>query len=301
VNVAELTLPLSVPCENAANQRNLWQMFVANRGRILITYALFNLENLVRLAQPFVLGWAISDLLHGSCEGLLIFVAQHLAHMLLGAGRRMYDTRAFTAIYTTLAADLVHEQRQNGVETSTVAARSSLARTLVDFFEHDVPNLLFAVYSLVGSLVILLCYDGVIALLCLALLIPLGLINVYYSRRSMFLTGCLNDQLEREVGVIGRASKQELHAHFSLLSRWRIKLSDSEAFNFSLMEIFILGLLAAVLMRSCQMTGSDAGSIFAVFRYVLMFAMGLDSVPVLVQQISRLRDISVRVQNPTMA
>jgi hypothetical protein len=40
----------------------MWSIFSAYRWRILATYALFNLENLLRLAQPLVLGWAIHDL-----------------------------------------------------------------------------------------------------------------------------------------------------------------------------------------------------------------------------------------------
>jgi hypothetical protein len=290
----EFALPMPSPFSQAP--RNLWGLFLIYRLRIITTYVLFNLENLVRLAQPLVLGWAISDLLVGSHRGLVLFVGQHLLHLLLGMGRRMYDTRTFTRIYADLASKLVHEQRASGVETSIVAARSVLSRDMVDFFERDVPGVLFALYSFAGALVMLLFYDGLLALLCLSLLLPLGLINLFYSRRTLHLTGRLNDRLEREVGVVGRAKARELKTHFSLLSRFRIMLSDCEALNFGVMEVFILGLLAVSLVRSCQMPAADAGSIFAVFRYVLMFVMGLDGVPMLVQQISRIRDITRRLR-----
>ena len=74
-----------------------------------------------------------------------------------------------------------------------------------------------------------------------------------------------------------------------------VKLSDAEAINFSLMELFVLGLIVASLVHFCSRDAVQAGDIFAVFRYVLMFIMGLDSVPRLVQQMSRLRDIGMRM------
>ena len=36
---------------------SLWAIFSTYRWRILFTYSLFNLENLLRLAQPFVFLW----------------------------------------------------------------------------------------------------------------------------------------------------------------------------------------------------------------------------------------------------
>lgn len=120
------------------------------------------LENLLRLAQPYVLGWAIDDLLRGSYLGLLALVIQHLSHLVIGICRQVYDIRAFTSIYTDLATRLVLGHRRGGVAVSCVAARSALSREFVSFFERDVPVVVFAVYSVVGSLVMLGLYDGLL-------------------------------------------------------------------------------------------------------------------------------------------
>jgi hypothetical protein len=292
------------PLEGQAGQRTgdgrspwtLRSLFTAYRWRLLFTYGLFNLENLVHLAQPLVLGLAINDLLHSSPRGVLLFVAQHVVYLLLSAGRRMYDTRAFSSIYTGLASRLVLEQRQQ-VGVSRVAARSALSRELVDFFEHDVPVVVHVLYSVFGALLMLVFYDWLLVPLCLTLLLPLVLFNSTYSRKTLFLNRQLNDQLEREVALISEGRPAEIHDHYRLLARWRIQLSDWEAYNFGLMELFVLGLMAASLVRCCALPGIDAGSIFAVFRYVLMFVMGLDKVPTLVQRATRLRDITRRMQS----
>src|SRR5687768_15764128 len=173
--------------ESAPASLTIRSLFSHNRGRILVTYALFNVENLLRLAQPFVLGWAINDLPRSSYVGLAVFVAQHLLHMLISSFRQMYDTRAFTSIYTDLATRLVVEQRRQEVDVSRVAARSALSRGYVEFLEHYVPMVIRAAYSILGALVMLALYDQSLIYICLILLVPACLLNLAYGRKTLDL------------------------------------------------------------------------------------------------------------------
>ena len=269
------------------------------RWQLSATYALFNLENLISLAQPYVLGIAINDLLAKRYTGLGIFAVQHIAFLIIGSARRLYDTRSFTRIYTHVASEVVREQREANVELSTVAARSALSRELVDFFERDIPMLFHSAYSIFGAWVMLLFYDWALTLLCMGMLVPLCLINFVYGRKTLELNEQLNDQLEREVGVIAEGDSHALKTHYGLLANWRVRLSDWEVTNFGLMEIFILGLMVAALVRFCSADGATAGSVFAVFTYILTYVTGLDNVPLLVEQFSRLHDIGRRLQRDT--
>jgi hypothetical protein len=286
------------PSRSVAGYRSwtLWTLFNAYRWRILATYVLFNLENLLRLLQPLVLGLAINDLLQSSYRGLGWLLLQHLGHLFISTWRRMYDTRAFSAIYGDLATQLVLEQRAQEVDVSRVAARSALSRQFVDFFEQDVPVLIGGLYAILGALVMLAFYDGLLVPLCLGLLVPAWFLNRAYGRQAFWLNGRLHDQLEREVEVIQDGRPAEVRHHFRLLAGWNIRLSDKEALNFGLMELFVLALLAVALVRFGSVPGWTVGAILAAFRYLLMFLTGLDRIPQLVQQFGRLRDIGGRLQ-----
>jgi ABC-type multidrug transport system fused ATPase/permease subunit len=276
----------------------LRSLFAVYRWRILFTYILLTLENLLHLIQPWVLGWAINDLLQSSYRGLGVFAAQHLGYVLLSAWRRMYDIRAFTRIYTDLATQLVLRQRGRDIEVSRVATRSALSREIIQFFERDVPFVLQALYGVVGALVMLAVCDGVLVPFCLGLLAPVYLLSSRGSRKTFGLNSRLNDELEREVEVITRNQAEEVRDHYSRVAGWRIKLADWEALAFGWMELCILALLGGALVRCCTTQGLNVGQIFAVFGYILMFVGSLASVPQLVQQLSRLRDISRRMQVP---
>jgi len=273
----------------------LWGFARRYRWRILLTYGLFVVENILRLAQPLLIGWAINGLLQSSYMGLAVFAIGQITHMAIRVARQMYDTRAFTGIYSEKAGELVLGQREENVDVSTVAARSALAREFVEFFERHVPIIIGSLFSLLGAVLFLAYYDSVLVLYCAALIVPALVLNFAFGRKSLRFSGLLHDQLEREVEVIRRPSRENVEAHYQAVARWRIKLSDNEALTMGLMETFVLLLMAAALVRFCTQPGAAAGDIFAVFRYVLLFIMALDRVPMLVNQFSRLRDIGGRM------
>ena len=97
--------------------------------------------------------------------------------------------------------------------------------------------------------------------------------------------------------VIARNRPAEVSAHFARLARLRVRISDFEALTFGAIDLFVLGMLAAGLVRSCALPDASAGEIYALFRYLLMFAYGLESVPLLVQQGCRLHDIGARLRD----
>ncbi len=206
----------------------------------------------------------------------------------------MYDSRSFSRIYAKMASRLVIEQRRNDVPLSRITARTALSRELVDFFERDLSTVLEAVASLVGALIMLAWYDLTLIPWCLALLVPLVVSNRIFRRWLANKHRRLHDQLEKEVDVIAEGGPQEVKQHFTLLGGLRISLGDGGALHFASMEVFVLGLILVAMVRCCNVFADAPGEIYAVFRYVMMFIMSLDSVPLLIQRISRVRDVCRR-------
>jgi ABC-type multidrug transport system fused ATPase/permease subunit len=274
-------------------------VFTAHRARLLFTYALFAVENLLKLLQPVAIGLAINGLLSGRYTGVYWFVAQHLAHLVISRGRQRYDTRVYNDVYSGLATQLITGQRAQSVNVSTVAARSALARNYIEFLELYVPLVIRAAFSIIGALAMLGWYDWRLAPLCILLLVPATVLNMIYSRRTLRLNRRLHDQLEQEVQIIERHDANEVRRHFDLLGGWRVKLSDAEATNFCQMELFVLAVMVGALVMFCTggTTPPQPGDVFAVFRYVMLFMTGLDSVPRVVGQWSRLCDVRTRLGN----
>jgi hypothetical protein len=273
----------------------LVRLFRAHWRPLLLTYALYNVENVLSLAHPLVLGVAINGLIRSEYGGLALLVGQHLAHLFVGTARQMYDTRAFTAIYTETVTRLVCRQRDAGVGVSTVAARSGLSREMVDFLEHHLKAVFSSIYGVVGALTMLVVYDRLFVLLCGLTLAPPVILSRRLGRQSFGVNAALNDQLEREVEVIEDGRSGPVSDHYRRLAGYQVRLSDLGAWNFLQMEFFVLALIVAALARYCARPGVEAGDIYAVFSYIVMFIGGLDYVPMLIQQLARLHDIGGRL------
>jgi ABC-type multidrug transport system fused ATPase/permease subunit len=273
----------------------LQTIFGKYRGRILVTYIVTLAENLFELFYPSLTGLAVNGLLKHDFTGLALLLGVWLAHTATGVFRQSYDTRVFSSIYTDLATRTVSEQETMGVSTSQIVARSSLSREFVNFFERDIPATVNSVFGLFGALVLLFFYDAWSAGFCLMLLVPLAILNRRYSKRTLTLNKRLNNQLEREVTVLTRRMPSRVLGHYRLLAKWHIYLSDAEAMNWGVMELFNVVLSAAVIIRIASMPHIEPGTMYAMLAYLWNFIASLNHVPALVQQLSRLKDIAQRM------
>jgi len=274
----------------------LRNLFKKHKNQLFITYALFTIETIGGLLRFYFFGEAVNDIIKGSYQGVGVLAAVHLVYLSVGTIRHMYDTRTYSAIYTSLVTKLL--SRRTKMEVSKLSAHSTLAREFVDFLEQDLVYVLEALYNLAGSLLILFFYDKVIALLCLRVLVPVSLVSYVYGKRMSRLNKERNDELENQVDVISTGNKIKIQNHYNNLRKWQIKISNKEALNFGFMELMVLVVITASLIvsKNIHHTTMMAGSLFGIYSYILKFTSGLDTIPYIVQRLSSLNDIAHRIE-----
>lgn len=275
---------------------NLKDIFKRYYQRIVLTYALFNVENILLLVKPLLLGKAIDGLLTGSYQELMNYVALYCLAMFAGISRRMYDTRTYTSIYADTASNVIIRQNDKNIGLSKVTARVSMSQKLVDFFETDVPVILTTLYTSVGALVMIYFYHSSIFTYCLLLLIPLSVINAYYGGIASILTQKFNDRSEKGVDIIQQNNPKHIRKFFDIITKLRVRISDNEAIGFFFTELFVIGLMLLSLLVFYGQASITAGEIVSIFQYVNMYILALDDVPYLIIQLVNLKDIQRRLQ-----
>ena len=275
----------------------LRNLFLKHKYQLIVTYLLFTLETAGGLLRFYFFGEAVNGIIKGSYDGLIVLAAVHLVYLSVGTARHIYDTRTYSAIYTSLVTKLL-SHRLNKLDVSKMSAHSILAREFVDFLEQDFVYVLDAIYNLAGSLIILLFYDKIIALICLGILVPVMIVSYIYGKRMNILNRERNDELEKQVEVISTGNKIKIQKHYNNLRKWQIKISNKEAFNFGFMELMVLVVITVSLLVSHNIHSSAmmAGSLFGIYSYILKFASGLDTIPYTVQRLSSLNDIARRIE-----
>ncbi|MBI1781505.1 MAG: hypothetical protein HYR66_09070 [Sphingobacteriales bacterium] len=275
----------------------LKRLMTKHRLQLLLTYILFSLEMLGSLLRPYFLGEAVNDLLKGSYHGLIILSVVHFSWLVIGTIRHMYDTRTYSAIYTSLVTKFLSRRYQQK-DVSKLSAHSTLAREFVDFLEFDLVYVIEAVYNIFGSLVLLYFYDSAVVLVCLAILLPVMTMSYFYGKKMQRLNRNKNDELEQQVDVISTGNKLAVKKHYENLRKWQIRISDQEAWNFGVMEILVMVVIGIALLvtNTTLGTGVMAGSLIGIYNYILKFVSGLDTIPYTVQRLTSLNDITRRIE-----
>lgn len=268
-----------------------------HRYQLIFTYSLFSLEMLGNLLRFYFFGEAINDLIKGSYHGLIVLTLVHLAYLIIGTIRHMFDTRTYSAIYTSMVTQLL-SQKYNKINVSKLTAHSTLAREFVDFLEHDLVYVFEALYNIFGSLIILFFYDKLIVSICLVIMIPVIIMSMVYGKKMLRLNKNKNDELEKQVDIISTGNPITIHQHYNDLRKWQVRISDKEAWNFGFMEIMVLLVITISLIASKNLHNSTilAGSLFGIYSYILKFASGLDTIPYTMERLSSLSDITRRIE-----
>lgn len=268
-----------------------------HRYRLVLTYFLFSIEMLGSLMRPFFLGMAVNDLIKGSYKGLILLTAVHLGWLLIGMIRHRLDTRTYSAIYTSLVTKFL-ARRYGKEDVSRLSAHSNLAREFVDFLEFDLVYVIEAIYSLLGSLILLFFYDTSVVLVCLGILLPVIGFSYLYGKRMRLLNQQKNDELEKQVNIISTGNSHLIRQHYDNLRKWQIRISDQEAWNFGIMEILVMLVigLSLLLTNKAAGAGMEAGSLIGIYSYIQRFVSGLDTIPYTVQRLSSLNDITRRIE-----
>ena len=274
----------------------LFGLVKAHARRLFAAYVLSTAGNLTGQLYPIATGLAINGVVEGNYAAVGWLIGCHLTALVLEVAGKMLDTRVFARIYTDLAGSLVLRSHADGVDPSIIAARSALSREYIAFLERDVPAAMFAIVGLLVSLTALFWLDVPVGAACLVLFLPLAAINRWLARRSLALNAGLNDRLEHEVRVLREGRPTTERRHFAALGAWRVRLSDAEAKAFGAMELSVVALFAVALWRLAEGDVSRAGDIYATFAYVWKYVVALDQVPLLVQQVAKLKDIGRRLQ-----
>lgn len=268
-----------------------------HRTQLVVTYGLFSLEMLGALLRPYFLGVAVNDLIKGSYHGLIVLSAVHMAWLVIGTLRHRWDTRTYSAIYTSLVTRFLSRKIAKS-EVSKLSAHTTLSKEFVDFLEFDLIYVIEAMYNLIGSVILLYFYDRSVVGLCLAILLPVVAISYLYGKRMKRLNRLKNDELENQVDIISSGNRKAISRHFNNLRHWQIRISDQEAWNFGIMELMVMVVIGFSLLITNQVAGltQSPGNLIGIYTYILKFVSGLDTIPYTVQRLTSLSDITHRIE-----
>ncbi|MEM9557138.1 MAG: ABC transporter six-transmembrane domain-containing protein [Acidobacteriota bacterium] len=260
-----------------------------------LTWVLVLLEGLCLVALPLVIGRAVDGLMNERVTGVVELTVLCGVLLLVGAGRRVFDTRAYARIHRTVAGELVVHEKRRQASLSEISARTHLFTELIEFLEESIPSVLLQLINLAGTLVIIALIDLEVFLACLASIVFAALVYSLSEERIFRINAGANDELERQVEILAATSEREIPPHFKRLMGWRIKLSDLETLNFSVIWAALTLLLIFTVVVVTTTADLSFGRIVSAVMYVFGFIESVLILPLYYQQLVRLREITQRL------
>lgn len=278
----------------------MWKMLKhigqTHRRKLITTFSLVGLDNLLLLVYPVFGGWAINAVMEGNVWQAMLYGVVVLLMWIIGAARRAVDTRTFTQIYTEIAVPVVLEQRKREVPHSAITARVALSREFVSFFEEHLPIAATSLVSIFGACMMLLILEFWVGVLAVAILALFLWLLPRFAAISENLYFRLNNRLERDNHLIRDGNERQLYRHYGWVAKLRVLISNREALGYLSIGIAMSVLFGFAFIHMTLKGYGSADHIYSVSTYLWMFAMSLDDVPRLVEQYSNLKDIGQRVE-----
>ncbi len=261
----------------------------------LVTWTLVILEGLIFVVMPLAIGRAVDNMLAENFRGLIEFAVLCVLILLVGAGRRFYDTRAYAAIYRKLTNEMFIRENAKNSSTSQVSARTNLLREFIDFLEESIPSITHQVINVMGTLTIILFLDWRVFLACLVSVLIVGIIYKFSERKIFSMNKASNDEFESQVSILETRDRAKVNAHMKRLMRWQIKLSDLETSNFSAVWIVLSAVLLFTIWAVASSGENTFGQIISAVMYVFGFVETVMIFPLFYQQLVRLSEIGQRL------
>ena len=265
-----------------------------HRFKFGFTLLLIVLEAVLAIFFPLFIGYAIDSALDGSNDGAIGLGLLGLVALLVGVGRRVFDSRFYAKIYQTLGANVISKMGDHLPSKKT--ARLGMIRELVEFLENSLPELISTVIGLLGVIMALFVLN---AKVFMGSLVVTGIIFLIYGlsrQRTLRYNKKTNDELERQVDAIASNNTSELRIHLREVMRWNIKLSDLEAMNFSLSWLAVMAFLIASILIAISDGILKYGVLFALVMYVFQYIESVINLPFFYQNWLRLKEIVGRLE-----
>ncbi|MEO1647648.1 MAG: ABC transporter six-transmembrane domain-containing protein [Pseudomonadota bacterium] len=263
--------------------------------QVSITWTLTLLETLMMASLPLLIGGAIDGLINDSWRPFFGLAGIMATLLVTGVARRVYDTRAYGAMRVDLGANVVGNAR--GQSLSATNARLTMSGELIEFLEAEAPMVLTAAVHAIFSIAVLLAFHGVLAAAVGGATILALVIYALFRGRFFHLNAALHSQSEKQVAILESSKSADLLDHLALLRRQRVRLSDLEALVYGLIFAVLLSTLGFNLWFATTQTNASSGDLFAIVVYSYEFIDSAVMFPMAMQSITRIREITDRINS----
>lgn len=275
---------------------SLWGIFCRFKWSILGTFGLVVIENLIFIAQPYLIGKTVDGLIAGDYADLKFYMVVALTYVCVTTLRMSYDDRTYATIRSSLSIETVVHQQRAKSSLSETSERTALCDEILGFFERGLFVIVKSIVEITGAMVMLAYFDWRICLAAFCSMVISQLIWVSTRSRVKALFTLRNNQREKKVQEIESGDYERIAGHFWTIAGIKVKLSNYEAFSSGAFELMGVAVFCYAALVANSIEGVTAGMLIACFGYVKSLSNATTRLPNIFHAIVGVNEISGRLQ-----
>lgn len=268
-------------------------LFKQFRWQFVFTASLLIVEALLGILFPYFIGKAIGGVLEKELSGIWQLGILGLLMILLGGGRRFFDSRFYAGIYSEFSRKVLGKMQD--ADHSLKSARLQMMAEMVKFAEIQLPNIIHHSIGLLGVMIMIATLNWKVFVGSLVVTAIIAGLYWLTGEKTFRYNFEYNNELESQVNILMEKRPSQLKLHLMKLMKWNIKLSDIETMNYSISWLIMIALLLVAILFSTDGT-IQYGVLFALIMYVYQFIESMVNLPLYYQEWLRLKEITQRIQ-----
>jgi ABC-type multidrug transport system fused ATPase/permease subunit len=260
------------------------------------------IENIAWIIEPTFFGKLLDALIdhfydHEKIDyatPLIIWIIVYLINVVAGSLHRLFNGGIYAKMYADVATNVITESNSRGDKFSKMLVRTELVKEYITFFKERLPEAMWQLSASGGAIIALFFYDYRIALVCLAVIWPIALINNLNRKNVTRLQKNIHDTQEELYHLIESKDTSKIHQFYFNMIRPRTSISRWNSFSHISVKTLLVIIFIVVLFICVDVDRFSTGMIYSIVAYLWTFIAQTDYLPDLMESLGSVKDLNDR-------
>jgi ABC-type multidrug transport system fused ATPase/permease subunit len=263
------------------------------------------IENVSFIIEPTFFGNLLDSLIdhfydHEKVDYLLpliIWIIVYMINVVGGGLHRLFNGSIYSKMYADVATEAISSSEKQGDPFSKMLVRAELVKEYIIFLKERLPEIMWQLSATLGAIVALFFYDYRIAVICLAVTVPIAYINNLNRKKVTILQKDIHDNKEELFNLIESRDTSKISQFYRNTIAPQTKIARWNAFDYSAVKVLLVIIFIGVLFICVDVDKFTTGKIYSIVAYLWTFIASTEYLPELMESIASVKDLNRRFSN----
>lgn len=225
---------------------------------------------------------------------LIIWIFVYLINVVGGGLHRLFNGSIYSKMYAEIATEAISYSEARGDHFSKMLVRAELVKEYIVFLKERLPEIMWQLSATLGAVIALFFYDYRIALICLAVTVPVAFINNLNRKKVTILQKDIHDNKEELFNLIESRDTSQISQFYRNAIVPQTKIARWNAFDYSAVKVLLVIIFIGVLFICVDVDNFTTGKIYSIVAYLWTFIASTEYLPELMESLASVKDLNRR-------